>query len=176
MNSQEASMTTEALAALAFFPPPGAARALIADELTEMCPTIGDGMWLAKRAVQLHRSWSDCGVMGLWQIWFSAHRPRNASERGLDRRSGSSEAYPDGLPPEHGEPEWLQLPKPREKALPLDPEAGKALAELAKEITMRAREDSTPRPRLLQQGASVTAENFVELLEAERQKKEAESL
>jgi hypothetical protein len=57
-------------------------------------------MWLAKRAVELHRTWDKCGLQGLHQIWFAKHRPKNDRERGLDLTSGASEAYPEGVPSE----------------------------------------------------------------------------
>jgi hypothetical protein len=97
VTEKEASLVIEALSAISFFPESPIARGIIAEEVGRLCPSLDDGSWLARIAVELHRTWDECGVKGLHQIWFSAHAPVNERERIQELASGSTPAYPLGI-------------------------------------------------------------------------------
>jgi hypothetical protein len=118
VTNEEAEVVVEAMTAISFFPSAPAAQALVARELTKMCPNLDDGMWLAGRAARLYsgeKSWARCGINGLWQIWFSKHRPKNEEEQALDLLCGSTDSFPEGVPSERALP---MLESPHFKALP----------------------------------------------------------
>ncbi len=100
INVTAAAQAAAAMAAISFFPSEPAARTMIADAIMDICVTVEDAMWLARRVVQLHKRWDTCGIMGLWQIWFSKHPPRTPKEAKLETLVGASEAYPEGVPSE----------------------------------------------------------------------------
>ncbi len=100
IDINSAGQCAEALAALGYYPRDSLARSLIAEAIIEICRTTTDATWLVRRALQLHESWSTCGVKGLWQIWFSKHTPRNEREAAIELTVGSSSAYPEDVPPE----------------------------------------------------------------------------
>jgi hypothetical protein len=139
MTEHEANTIVEGLSALGHFPSSTIGRGFIAEELMSMCPTVKDGMWLVRLTIRHHRDWGKCGVVGLWQIWFSKHKPANAEQRALDRASGSTESYPDGIPSE-----CEQLTSGERLALPagvtetVDLEAEKTILDLAEAHTMPA--------------------------------------
>ncbi len=128
-----------ALGALGYYPKEPGARTLIATAILEICRTTEDATWLVKRVVQLHATWSTCGVKGLWQIWFSKHPPRNEKERVLELLTGVSESYPDGVPSEKT-PELLEskpmLALPEGCTVSANAEDDKLILETAATVTL----------------------------------------
>lgn len=70
-------------------------RTVIAEALVKMCSTAEQVQWVVGRAVELFRSWRECGVPGLRQVLVSRYRSRDGIESGPQ---AISEAYPEGLP------------------------------------------------------------------------------
>jgi len=131
IDTDTAGAYAASLSALAYYPSEPAARTLIADAIAEICATAEDATWLVKRALCLHETWSTCGVKGLWQIWFSKHRPRNKQEWAIDGIVGSSEVYPDGVPSERGAEQPLALPQPPKGVVSLDTQMDSLVKRLA---------------------------------------------
>lgn len=104
MTSEEADVVVEAMTVLPHFPNAPAAQALIASELTAMCGTADQALWLARRMSQLYGKWP--GMQEMRACYCSKFKP-------LDGIEQFSEVYSDGVPSE----------KDTRKALPPSPRA-----------------------------------------------------
>ncbi len=95
----------------AFAPKGDSAETMLANGLMNICSTVEQLNWLIPRACELYTTWggkSGCGLPGLRQILGSKFTPKDG------QYLLSTEAYPDGVPPER------QLPEPTNafRALP----------------------------------------------------------
>jgi len=118
-----------------YFPADPDLRAVIMEELAELCADDSQVDWLARRMVDVCREWPR--IQGLRQVYFSKYAPRNERQRQLDRESAITEAFPDGVPSETGRLELsagtgrLELSAgshSRKIAGPVDSAASEALA------------------------------------------------
>lgn len=159
MTSEEATILVEAMTVLPFFPFEQAARALISDELAAMCENAKQGMWLVRRLSQLYVKWP--GMREVRAVYCAKFSPQD----GLEVYSG---VYEDGIPSENPNPYRPRI-SGRAPVEVIDPVADRELAELAAEITIRARIENAPRPRLLaarvEPAEPVTAEQAQEARE-----------
>jgi hypothetical protein len=102
-----------ALGALAFFPTEQRARTVIGEGLARMCPTVDALRYVVRRAVDLYRTWDQCGMPGLRQILCcSKYRPVDGMM--ITR----TEAFPEGVPPESPPMPPALPPGPQRGALP----------------------------------------------------------
>ena len=93
LNHDDTIVILEMLAGLDFFPPEGGARLLITEELRRMVASPEQGAWLALRMSRLYTKWP--GIRDLRMVYCQRYRPLDGIEL-----SGSTEAYPDGIPSE----------------------------------------------------------------------------
>jgi len=93
ISPETATMCAEMLATIPFFPGEAGARAAIANEISSMCNSTEQALWLATRMIRLYRKWP--GVMDLRLVLCSADQPRDGIEP-----IGISEFYEDGIPNE----------------------------------------------------------------------------
>lgn len=116
-----------------FFPSSEDSQAALMEVLGTMCQTDEEVLWLARRTSDLCREWP--GINVLWQIRFSKYAPRNKKERLLDRETGRSECFPEGVPSEKIREALgsgiTYLPLPDGVSASVDPEAEKTITELA---------------------------------------------
>jgi len=93
ISTEQATLCTEMMASIPFFPPEEGARAVISNEIAAMCESDDQARWLAVRMVRLYRKWP--GVIEMRIVFCSRHHPLDAIAA-----IGESEAYPDGIPSE----------------------------------------------------------------------------
>ena len=93
ISTEQATLCTEMMASIPFFPPEEGARAVISNEIAAMCESDEQARWLAMRMVRLYRKWP--GAIEMRIVFCSRHQPLDAIPA-----IGESEAYPDGIPSE----------------------------------------------------------------------------
>ena len=93
ISTEQATLCTEMMASIPFFPPEEGARAVISNEIAAMCESDEQARWLAMRMVRLYRKWP--GAIEMRIVFCSRHQPLDAIAA-----IGESEAYPDGIPSE----------------------------------------------------------------------------
>ena len=93
ISTEQATLCTEMMAGIPFFPPEEGARAVISNEIAAMCESDEQARWLAMRMVRLYRKWP--GAIEMRIVFCSTHQPLDAIAA-----IGESEAYPDGIPSE----------------------------------------------------------------------------
>ena len=93
ISTEQATLCTEMMAGIPFFPPEEGARAVISNEIAAMCESDEQARWLATRMVRLYRKWP--GAIEMRIVFCSTHQPLDAIGA-----IGESEAYPDGIPSE----------------------------------------------------------------------------
>ena len=111
ISTEQATLCTEMMASIPFFPPEEGARAVISNEIAAMCESDEQARWLAMRMVRLYRKWP--GAIEMRIVFCSTHQPLDAIGA-----IGESEAYPDGIPSERPpEKTPARLPGAREDHL-----------------------------------------------------------
>ena len=111
ISTEQATLCTEMMASIPFFPPEEGARAVISNEIAAMCESDEQARWLALRMVRLYRKWP--GAIEMRIVFCSRHQPLDAIAA-----IGESEAYPDGIPSERPvEKTPARLPGAREDHL-----------------------------------------------------------
>lgn len=139
LQKAAAQVAVEAMGAISFYPADPAVRAVIRDEIRDLCATPADAAWLASRMIKLFRRWP--GIMDLRIVYASRKIPHDGV-----LPVGTSEAYPDGIPAEHpAEPTRLALPAPRGRI------SGDSGMEQAVLRIAGAKSLSAPRPRVVTQ-------------------------
>jgi hypothetical protein len=93
ISSECATLCTEIMAAMEFFPSEAGARGAIAAELGSMCESEAQAKWLAMRMVRLYSRWP--GVIELRRVYCNSHPPLDGQDA-----IGASEVFPDGIPSE----------------------------------------------------------------------------
>lgn len=91
ITHEEATLAAEAMSGIRYFPSATAARALIVDELVQMCQNFEQAMWLARRLSQLFTEWP--GMKELRAIFCSKFMPQDGIEN-------YSEVFLEGVPSE----------------------------------------------------------------------------
>ncbi len=124
LSKAAAEVAAAAMGGISFFPSDPAVRAVIAGEIRALCATPADAAWLASKMNRLYRSWP--GLMELRIVYYSHKLPH---DRVLP--IGTSEAYPDGIPPDKPE-EPATLALPPGGPVSADPQLEAAVVNLAR--------------------------------------------
>lgn len=131
LSKAAAQVAVEAMGAISFYPADPAVRAVIRDEIRDLCGTPADAAWLASRMIKLFRRWP--GIMDLRIVYASRKIPHDGI-----MPVGTSEAYPEGIPPEHpAEAARLALPAPSGRICG-DPGMEQAVLKIAGAKAMQA--------------------------------------
>ena len=170
ISSEAATLCTEMMAVMRFFPSEDAARGVIGSEVQSMCETDEQARWLAIRMIRLYREWP--GVQEMRSAFCSKYRPRDGVES-----TAISEFYPDGIPSEHEAPP-LQLTGKRDKQISAAPSVEAMVRDLVelKDLNRMA----PPKPvrdipvRNLKPGDMITQDQIDEAVTAYRAGKAAE--
>lgn len=93
-----------------FYPRTSGERAPVADEISRMCETTEDALWLVRRMLRLYRKWP--GIEEMRLVYCAGRKPLD----GLQAICASA-AYPDGIPSEHDGAPQAALPAPERKRL-----------------------------------------------------------
>ena len=76
ISTEQATLCTEMMAGIPFFPPEEGARAVISNEIAAMCESDEQARWLAMRMVRLYRKWP--GAIEMRIVFCSTHQPLDA--------------------------------------------------------------------------------------------------
>jgi hypothetical protein len=131
IGTKQATIFTEMMAGIKFFPPEAAARGAIANEIAAICWDENQALWLVTRMIRLYQRWPS--VSELRRVYCSRY------PQPLDgvMAVGASEDYPDGIPSEN------PLPAPQKliagtEPLTTDPELVERLVTLAEKTRLDA--------------------------------------
>lgn len=158
ISQEVATAVVAALGAIPYFPSDATIRGVIGEEVRAICGTPAEAAWLADRMIFLYARWP--GPRDLRIVYASRKVPHDGI-----LPIGTSEAYPDGIPPER-EPEPAMLMLPPGAPVSAAPELVAAVGKLAdaKDIMCRP---AKPSPRL------VTQADMEAAMEANRNRREA---
>jgi hypothetical protein len=124
ITTELATLCTEIMAAIPFFPSETGARSAIANEVQAMCWDEDQALWLVTRMVRLYPRWPSIFEMRL--VYCSKYQPLDG-----ENAIGGSEFYPDGIPSENPESEPRKLIAGAGEPFTADVEFAETLIELA---------------------------------------------
>lgn len=106
ISPEHAILCAEMMATIPFYPPEAGARSGIADEISCMCETPEQAVWLVRRMKRLYRKWP--GEIEMRLVFCGKFHPLDGIQATSD-----SEVYPNGIPGETENMPSLALAAPQ---------------------------------------------------------------
>jgi len=154
-----------------FYPRTSGERAPIADEISRMCETTEDALWLVRRMLRLYRKWP--GIEEMRLVYCAGRHPLDGAQALCASRD-----YPDGIPSEREGTPQAAIAAPETKRLTAaEVSAAPSIRETVADLVLATRMPPVIRPiPTVRRTGAITPEMIAAAVAESRAKKLAEEM